>query len=68
MTMLSQVAVAMAFELGLQKDVAAISTKRAISAKGENQLRYQEQVGKKQKARSLEERRSILAVFHLTSA
>ncbi|PSR84367.1 hypothetical protein BD289DRAFT_262295 [Coniella lustricola] len=68
MTMLAQVAVAMAFEIGLQKDVAATSTKRTGSATNKSQLRYQARPERAKQVRTLEERRSILAVFHLTSA
>lgn len=64
MTMLSQVAVSLAFELSIQKDVNGSSTRRGPSG-GPNQLRAEPP---KPAIRTMEERRTILAVFHLTSA
>ncbi|KAM0814794.1 hypothetical protein AB5N19_00585 [Seiridium cardinale] len=59
MTMLAQIAVSLACELGINGDIPTRANKRNRSQpNGSQQL----------KCRNLEERRSILAVFHLTSA
>jgi hypothetical protein len=57
MTMLSQIAVTLAFELGLQKDTFPGRIKKIAS---QNPIA--------QSLRTMEERRTILAVYHLTSA
>lgn len=64
MSMLSQVAVALAFELGLHKDISAGSTPSKATS-GSEELRVRDQ---SPEIRSMEDRRTILAVFHLTSA
>lgn len=64
MTMLSQVAVSLAFELSIQKDVSGNSTRRSRSV-GPSQLRAEPP---RPVVRTMEERRTILAVFHLTSS
>ncbi|KAK9417646.1 hypothetical protein SUNI508_01403 [Seiridium unicorne] len=59
MTMLAQIAVSLACELGINGDIPTRANKRnRPQPNGSQQL----------KRRNLEERRSILAVFHLTSA
>lgn len=65
MTMLSQVAVSVAFELGIQKDVNRNSTPRNQSHGPSRQLRAEPP---RPTVRTMEERRTILAVFHLTSS
>lgn len=64
MTMLSQVAVSLAFELGIQKDVNGSAARRNPSG-GPSQLRAEPP---RPAVRTMEERRTILAVFHLTSS
>ncbi|KAI1432279.1 hypothetical protein GGR50DRAFT_620706 [Xylaria sp. CBS 124048] len=58
MNMLAQLAVSMASELGLHKDVP----------KRDHPRRNLTQKGPEQQVRTLEERRSMLAVFHLSSS
>lgn len=64
MTMLSQVAVALAFELGLHKDIAVRSgVTQGASGSGDIRTGIP-----KPPTRSMEDRRTFLALFHLTSA
>lgn len=64
MTMLSGIAVSLAFEIGLHKDVSVASNvKRGPPESGK--LRASD---RKPEIRSMEDRRTFLAVFHLTSA
>lgn len=64
MTMLSGIALALAFELGLHKDAPAAS-KVKTGARGPEKLRA---CDRKPEVRSIEDGRTFLAVFHLTSA
>lgn len=61
MTMLTQTAVSLAFELGLHKPPA----NGAKRCKFRRHVPEQQQAGQK---RTLEERRTILALFHLSSS
>ncbi|KAI3323024.1 hypothetical protein HD806DRAFT_535520 [Xylariaceae sp. AK1471] len=62
MNMLAQVAVSLASELGLHRDVPTYMLRRGYSNQTLAQKYPVEQI------RTLEERRTILAVFHLTSS
>ncbi|KAI1827783.1 hypothetical protein F4861DRAFT_288786 [Xylaria intraflava] len=62
MTMLAQLAVSLASELNLHKDVPANIARR------DHPRRILAQKYPEQRIRTLEERRTILAVFHLTSS
>jgi hypothetical protein len=62
MTMLSQLAVTLAFELGLHNDAPKNMPRQSKSG------RVLAQQAPGPQSRTLEERRSILAVFHLTSS
>lgn len=64
MTMLSQVAVSLAFELSIQKDIYRNAAQRRQFG-APDQLRAEPP---RLEVRTLEERRTILAVFHLTSS
>ncbi|KAI1388440.1 uncharacterized protein F4822DRAFT_402841 [Hypoxylon trugodes] len=59
MSKLSQLAVSLAFELGIHHDVPAISPRRH---------QFPVQKAPRQHPRTMEERRTMLAVFHLTSS
>lgn len=66
MTMLSQVAVALAFELGLHKDIPVRSDMaKGLSGSEAGVLRAETP---RPQSRSMEDRRTFLALFHLTSA
>ncbi len=56
MTMVAQLAVCLAFELNLHQDVPSTTSRTTT------------QGSQKQHVRTLEERRTILALFHLTSS
>lgn len=64
MTMLSGVAVALAFEMGLHKGVSVASNMKRGAPESEK-LRAGD---RRPEMRSMEDRRTFLAVFHLTSA
>lgn len=64
MTMLSGIAICLAFEIGLHKD-ASVASNMERGARGSEKLRACDQ---KPEIRSMEDRRTFLAVFHLTSA
>jgi hypothetical protein len=61
MSMLSQVAVSLAAEIGIDRDMPAIKARNS-----RKQLRAQNAPATH--PRTLEERRTMVAVFHLTSA
>lgn len=64
MTMLSGIAIALASEIGLHKD-ASVASNVKRGARGSEKLRA---CDRKPEVRSMEDRRALLAVFHLTSA
>lgn len=59
MTMLSQMAVSLAFELGIHHDTPTTTLRRS-------RLLYE--LPARQPPRTLEERRTMLALFHVTSS
>lgn len=66
MAMLSGIAIALAFEIGLHKDASVASNvKRGARGSSSEKLRA---CDRKPEVRSMEDRRTLLAVFHLTSA
>lgn len=62
MTMLSQLVVSLAFELGLHKDAPSTMTQHNMPSQFGTKLPPKPQL------RTMEERRTILALFHLTSS
>lgn len=62
MVTITQLAVSLAFDLGLQKDVAPHMLRHSNSI----QRRFRQPA--KQQTRTIEERRTMIALFHLTSS